>query len=113
MQHLDNNYTNKGPLSLSSFSFENTSSPNRNVDDGLSLMTSALLNMMETPTSRQKDNSGNGRREYLVSSDVQASSTIATTPPTSNLVHLHEQYRRVNSGDNSYGVNEISRPLWS
>lgn len=113
IQPLDNSHIIKAPLPLSSFSFENSSSPSRNVDDGLSMMTSALLNMMETPT-HHRDMTVNGRRDYpAMSSDSHNGSPIATTPPTSNLAHLHEQYRRARGSENDYAINEISRPLWS
>jgi hypothetical protein len=92
-----------------SFSFLDTSSPNRNVDDGLSMMTSALLNMMDTPSNRRGDNiQGNS-----VSPDLQTGSLIATTPPTSNLIHRHENHHRANKTDNNCGLKEIPHPLWN
>ena len=85
-----------------SFSFLDTSSPNRNVDDGLSMMTSALLNMMDTPSNRRGDN----RQEN--SPDLQTGSLIATTPPTSNLIHRHENHHRANKTDDN-----CSLKLWN
>jgi len=99
------NVDDRDPISFSSLSFQDTSSPNRNVDDGLSMMTSALLNMMDTPSNRRGD-----RQDNTV---LQSGSLIATTPPTSNLIHRHEHRRHANKTDDNYGLKQIPHPLWS
>lgn len=104
-----NSLPNRNTDDRDPFSFQDASSPNRNVDDGLSMMTSALLNMIDTPSNRRRDN----MQDHSVSSELQSGSLIATTPPTSNLIHRHEHHHRANNSDDNYGLKEIPHPLWS
>lgn len=105
LNQSNRNADDRDPISFSSFSFQDPSSPNRNVDDGLSMMTSALLNMMDTPSNRHGD-----RQDNI---GLQSGSLIATTPPTSNLIHRHEHHHRANKSDDNYDLKQIPHPLWS
>lgn len=105
LNQSNRNADDRDPISFSSFSFQDPSSPNRNVDDGLSMMTSALLNMMDTPSNRHGD-----RQDNI---GLQSGSLIATTPPTSNLIHRHEHHHRANKSDDNYGLKQVPHPLWS